>query len=207
MRIGTTTTRKTRCQYIRQSELRFVSGPTEDLLGQTTPFRPTHGVFFFAPLGATENPATASGLEKLLNACGYFIEYDTDADFRPTFLSSLPSPPALRSRFRLMEWVEPAEKTMIYNYTTGTNSAGLPNSSVYNGRDWFQVPLAQSGTSRPVQILAENIIALVILPRLSTLMLDKMGLPTSAPRAHLPLRFHQHRRGSNRFNRQPLRTE
>lgn len=167
-------------EYIRQSELRFVSGRTEVLLGQATTFRPTHGVFFFAPLGVTENSATMSGLNTVLNACGYFIEYNTDADFLPTFLSSLPSPPALRSRFRLMEWAQPAEKTMIYGFTTGTNSQGKPNCEAYTGYDWFQGPLALSGTSRPVRILAENVIALVLLPRLSTQMLAKMGFPNEA---------------------------
>jgi uncharacterized protein (TIGR02599 family) len=56
-----------------------------------------------------------------------------------------------------MEMVELSESLSLYQYTNG--------SPTYAGTDWFTVPLGLS--SRPVQVRAENILALIILPKLS----------------------------------------
>jgi uncharacterized protein (TIGR02599 family) len=51
--------------------------------------------------------------------------------------------------------MEPSEKLSIYKYTSG--------NSTYSGLTWFQDPLGR--TNRSSRVLAENIIALVFLPK------------------------------------------
>ena len=145
--------------YIRQSELRFLSGPASALgLGGN---RFSHGMFFQSPLGLTSTPATTAGLQRLLNTCGYFIEFGSDASFRPSFLGSLPE----RYRYRLVEMRQPSDQLTIYNFTSGADATGQPKALAYTGREWCLSPL--SASNPPVQVLAENIVAMVVLPQLS----------------------------------------
>lgn len=143
-------------KYLRQSDLRFVSGNmtagTKKLLTTTTPRYPTHGVFFQAPLGFVDNPASFGGLDNLINTWGYYVEFNKDA--RPAFVTEQLAP--LRYRYRLMELMEPSNALSIYAYTSGVPT--------YNGKEWFtrSLPTATSN-----HVLAENVIALVLQPRLS----------------------------------------
>ena len=140
--------------YVRRSELRFVSGP--ELLGTSAsePLRGiTHSVFFQAPLGHTSRP-DYQGLETMFNSCGYFIEFGDDAGYRPDFLASKIEP---RRRFRLMQWVQPAEQWDLFASTSGNPG--------YSGRDWFSKHVT-GATATNIHVLAENVIALVLLPRL-----------------------------------------
>jgi uncharacterized protein (TIGR02599 family) len=131
--------------FRRHSELQFVSGHLNDatgksgripgifteqkLTGLTTPTErayPTHGVFFFAPLGVTEESARTAyptgtvvkgltrfrELDGMVTACGYFVEYGDDPN-RPLILPRAVVP--ARKRFRLMELTVPAEQLTIYN--------------------------------------------------------------------------------------------
>ncbi len=149
-------------RYARQSELRFLSGPGEAASNASSPPRPTHAVFFAAPLGFVSDTASYGGLENLLNVWGYYIEFNnngsvgTNADgtglnIRPPFVHS-----ADRYRFRLMELMQPSESLSIYSYTSGNGS--------YKATTWFTDALAQKWGSH---VLAENIVALVLLPKLS----------------------------------------
>lgn len=143
-------------RYVRQSELRFISGTAATLItGSNASKCPTHAVFFQAPLGFSDD-ASHSNLEKLLNTCGYFIQFGDDSQLRPGFLDKTNLVP-LRNRFRLMEMVEPAESLSLYKYTNG--------NPAYSGTSWFNDPLALNPP--PVQVRAENIVALVILPKLT----------------------------------------
>ena len=151
--------------YIRQSELRFISGPS--LLDSVTPVvpRPTHSIFFFAPLGfviptSTTDTTAANyqGLDNLLNMWGYFVEYNDDTATRPAFVTSAP-----RKRFRLMELMQPSQSLQLYNLET----QGGGNLK-YLKPDWFQSCVSTGATPpRPVHVLAENIIALILLPKLT----------------------------------------
>ncbi len=132
--------------FRRQSELHFVSGHLSNattgsgtvpgiftanpaIPGLTRPAErayPTHGIFFFAPLGITEEPGLPKsgfeatrrfrGLDAMLTACGYFIEYGDDP-WRPNVLplatDTEPGVPP-RIRFRLMELSVPAEELQIF---------------------------------------------------------------------------------------------
>ncbi len=63
-------------RYTRVSELRFVSGPNLASLATPSdpnspaPPRPTHSVFFQAPLGLVGDPSSYGSLENLLNTWG-----------------------------------------------------------------------------------------------------------------------------------------
>jgi len=155
-------------KYVRQSELRFLSGPTESLVSAPPSGArwPGHGVFFQSPLGAAEPGQTdLVGLNNLLNTWGYFVEFGSDSAYRPAILDG--SSVANRWRYRLCELIQPADKLSIYQHTSGTNAQGAPNNLGYATSEWFEDSLSQAGSGRPVHVLAENVVALVILPKLS----------------------------------------
>jgi uncharacterized protein (TIGR02599 family) len=173
--------------FQRKSELHFICGPAKELLGDTGADgkkRLTHCVFFQAPLGyqtfethkgtATRKDSYGE-MDNLLNGWGYFVEYASDRTERPQFLSTMTPPVAERYRFRLMEFRQPAEATTIYQYhleqTASPNQAKL--WEWFKGKD-FGVsdptnndPLSAAGSIRTTRVLADNIIALVISPRLA----------------------------------------
>lgn len=135
-------------RYVRRSELRFISGNIPDVATALNPSAcPTHAVFFQAPLGYVAD-GTYHGMENLLNTCGYYLQLADDSKTRPAFLTS-PS----RERLRLMQLLEPSESLTLY-----TGSSGKP---AYNATDWFTTPLGATSYSH---VLAENVIALVIIP-------------------------------------------
>lgn len=156
-------------RYQRQSDLRFIAGNMQTLTGGATkPVRPTHGLFFQAPLGFVDNvPAQApvskgedfKGLENLLNTWGYYLEYGPD--LRPSFVDALSPKLPLRYRYRLMELMQPSNAFSLY-----AKEAGVKN---YSTHEWFTDALPTDPTVKdsPVHVLAENIVALVILPKLS----------------------------------------
>lgn len=123
--------------YGRHSELHFRAG--NGLLGT-----PTHSVFFQAPVSRTANRASYGGLDNLLNACGFFIDYVED-DIPKPYQSRI----ATKSRYRLMQWVQNTEALAIYNPASASDDA------------WFQDARDEAVP------LADNVIALVIWPRLS----------------------------------------
>ena len=153
-------------RYERRSELRFSCGPATSLIGATGfGTRTTHSVFFHAPLGLV-HPSYPDhhGLEGLLNVWGYYVELNSDADQRPAFLSKAVPLVPLRYRHRLMEFMQASELMSTYGYTSGLDG-GLPASVSYQGSEWYRIPVNTSASlSRPI---AENVIALIITPRLS----------------------------------------
>ena len=146
--------------YMRQSELRFISGDATTLTGATN--MPTHAIFFQAPLGYVDDTTNYGNLETLLNTWGYFIEFGSNRSWRPPFINSLPHPLAERYRFRLMELMEPSESLTLYQSEV---AAGGNAQYDYHHTEWFTTPL--SAANRPARVLAENIIALVLLPKLT----------------------------------------
>ncbi|MDQ3621919.1 MAG: Verru_Chthon cassette protein C [Verrucomicrobiota bacterium] len=140
--------------YGRFSELRFISGPNDKLLEGSTAPRPTHGIFFQAPLGFVEDYEQFGALDNLLNTWGYFVEFNSDVESAPRFLRGQISSGALpeRKRYRLMELMQPSETMLVYREA--------------ESHKWFQLPVLAT-TDRPVRPIADNIVALVILPRLA----------------------------------------
>ncbi|MEQ1859899.1 MAG: prepilin-type N-terminal cleavage/methylation domain-containing protein [Chthoniobacteraceae bacterium] len=157
--------------YGRQSELRFVSGPMntgpkdEQIDPTGTADRPTHGVFFQAPIGEVDDRDTIGMLDQSLNCWGYFLEVDDDTKFIPKPLTDLVQP---RRRSRLLEFRQPTEHNPIY-WPPFAGAASAQKAEIRNW--WFIGGAAVSGIDtemdRPVRVVSENIIALLIIPRLS----------------------------------------
>jgi len=151
--------------YVRQSELRFISGLATSLTGTNT--TNTHAVFCQIPLGIVANSGTYANMNNLLNTCGYFIEFGSDISSRPPFFGAMSNRPALRYRFRLMEMIEPSDSLELYKRTSGKSvyTGGAPGQQ-YIGLEWFTTPLNKS--PRPARVVAENIVAMVLLPKLTS---------------------------------------
>lgn len=135
--------------YIRFSELQFQIGKASTLLGgkATQATNPGHATFFQAPLGLTHDQ---SGLGSLLNARGFAIQFGDDNTDRPPFLADYAIP--VRHRYRLVEYRPPAEQ-----------AATFQGNTIYTRpTDWFRQDLDKS-----VRTVAENIILLVLSPRVS----------------------------------------
>lgn len=131
-------------RYIRQSELRFVTGDAGTLLNSSLAYS-GHGIFFQSTLGGSDD-ARYHKLENLLTARGYFVQYGSDAPFRPAFLSGSTSIPE-RMRYRLMEYSPPPENNMVY----AKSNSWIP----------------ESATSPYIRPIAENVLALIISPKVS----------------------------------------
>lgn len=163
--------------YSRNSDLHFVSGKAAQtkFLGTDPKTYPTHAVFFQAPLGLTSE-TTGTGttetkkfrtLSNLLSVVGYYVKWGTDQNV-PSFIK----PPLFpdRYRYRLMEVIQPAESFAVFD----TQRTTAPKAT-----DWIQTalglkalavsadPNAPKGKIDSSHVLAENIVALVILPKLS----------------------------------------
>ena len=128
-------------RYLRKSELHFLIGKAG-----VPPFPGTpgsgHAIFFQAPGGVTAAPATYGGLETLLNAMGYFVEYRAQESLPTPF-----PPEAPIYRYRLMQAIQPTEDLRVYGSTTGDS--------------WIA---GMAGTASPV---ADNVICLIVWPRRS----------------------------------------
>jgi uncharacterized protein (TIGR02599 family) len=143
-------------KYIRQSELHYVSGPMSRIVSGADKRKfPTHGVFFQAPFGFSQD-AELRDFNELLNAWGYFIEYGDDEDSVPPFLRGLVEP---KYRFRLKEFRQPAEELRIYEDIDERRSG---QTSDDNG--WFSQEVVGSRAAAQKRVVADNIIALVITP-------------------------------------------
>jgi len=171
-------------KFARKSELHFVCGPSSKLLESAEGRkRLTHAIFFQAPLGyqtfqrtrSTNKKDEFGELDSLLNGWGYYVEYSSDRNDRPQFLNTLGPPVAERFRFRLMEFRQPAEATTIYQYKLEDNRP-TQDEKIW---EWFRSrkfgiehpanndPQGAVGDIRTTRPLADNIIALIISPRLA----------------------------------------
>ena len=129
----------------RRSDLDFVCGPctgTNGLLASSGRITIGSGVFFLAPNGYTQTHVH-EGMEHLLNAMGYFVEFGDD-DSAPAFVLLQTH----RWRWRLKQILQPAESLQIF--TNNISSA------------WLQ-QVVPAGAFLPV--LADNVIALIVLPK------------------------------------------
>ncbi len=165
-------------RYERRSELRFISGkadaPTNLLpVSANVPGkRVTHCTFFHAPFGFVDDTKVRSvdarthGLDGLLNVWGYFVELNDDSALRPAVLPKDNSVVPLRQRFRLMEMMVPAEKMQTYKYTSGQGGDLQPKGKTYTGKQWYQAIV--NSADPDTHVLAENIVALILHPELSS---------------------------------------
>ena len=130
--------------FRRNSDLHFRMGRTADLLGLPADRYPGSALFFQAPEGRTTLPEMKR-LPSLLNGLGYFVAFG-DTPNKPAFLEPVLAP---RHRFRLMEWQEPVEDLKVYETRTGDG--------------WFSSRLLSGDGLRNTAVLAENIVALIVM--------------------------------------------
>ncbi len=152
--------------YGRASDLHFYSGPA----AATTVLGSNHqgdGMFFFVPLGYSNNNPTYADVPNLLNALGYYVEWGPDnnplSPYRPTFLPSSIPP---KYRYRLIENVLP---TQNFSPTYGSSYTNFTTAPItYAGyMPWISTTLANNTTATGKSVLAENVIALIIRPEVS----------------------------------------
>ncbi len=164
-------------QYLRMSELHFITDRAAKLFadaGISGLVTTGQAVFFQAPTSfvqAQDNRPKAS----LLNVLGYYIEFGTDDAFKPGAVNSLV---ASRQRYRLMEVAQPAERNGIYESTCELDAQGLAKYA--SDLRWLaRLILVTPTESTPLekQPLAENVITMAFLPRLSPIQsADPAGL-------------------------------
>jgi len=160
--------------YGRQSELHFLSGYGDDkgtslVTGNWNPV--SQSIFFQAPMGYAIDGAYV-GKESLLNACGFFVAFTSDASQRPSELAGAQAAKmGDQYRFRLYRMSQPTESLKVYS---GTD------------KSWFQAALSDSAGNPAVARqngiypMADNVIALVIWPKLPPSQEDYAS-PTLAP--------------------------
>ncbi len=176
-------------EIIRQSELHFVSGPASVLFtgsaSKALGSRPGHAVFFQAPFGfcferdkEDKTRLQYEQLNNLLNAWGYYVEFNTDELDRPRFLNALKNAPAPRPRYRLMEFRQPTEYLQVYKLGL-RDLSGPKQAATYR---WFTEGLFSINSEwnvqkeptkgetffRTTRPIAENIVAMIIQPREAT---------------------------------------
>ncbi len=152
--------------YVRRSELRFISGPSATI-NTTATNSPTDAVFFTAPLGIVSDTTDYGGLPSLLNICGYYIQWSGTDPEQPVIpgLSTTPN-----YRFRLMQFVQPSEQLSVYAQTIpfASNPKGnFPNFAFVAGTSWQNIAIKNSAATG-VHLLADNVIALLLLPAMNT---------------------------------------
>lgn len=138
-------------KYDRMSDLHFVAGQAQTLLAGCNPpiVTQTQAVFFQAPKGYVVSD-TLQGLDNALNATGYFLQFDNGSSTVPDFIKNSAGYKD-RYRWRMMEVTQGAENLAVYDPSKG---AGEKN-------DWFV-----DHVSTESRVIAENVIALVLLPKL-----------------------------------------
>lgn len=165
--------------YQRQSELHFICGPTSQVLAAATGNNyPGHAVFFQAPLGvvslvpANGSMVNTANMVNLLCGRGYFVEWGSDASFRPAFLNQAPytSVVPVHNRMRLMEYSPTAEMNDIYSASYRTDPTKIKNwyqdATVGALAKEVQNANETSATRFFTRPVAENVLALVISPQL-----------------------------------------
>lgn len=129
-------------RYIRKSELHFVVDNAATIL-PSSGSGSLHGqaIVFQAPANQTSPVSSYDGLKGLLNACGFFVEYGSDAAWLPTHIAASQA----KERYRLMQWMQNTESLGVYATSNG---------------DWIQPAVGTNAF--PV---ADNVIALVLWPK------------------------------------------
>ena len=148
--------------YRRASELHFISGPTERIVSRASAETyPTHSVFFAAPFGFTSQKAQYETFSETMNAWGFFIEYGDNKAELPPFLRNIVEE---RYSFRLKEFRQPTEDLELFsNAATAGNGADTSATA----REWY-AEWVRDEEHRYTRTLADNIVALVIMPMRSS---------------------------------------
>jgi uncharacterized protein (TIGR02599 family) len=123
--------------YGRQSDLHFVAG--NNLVDDQI----GGAVFFTVPFDWESAAVNRTGDGKL-NGTGFFVRYGPDPGL-PSFITNNPN------RFRLFQFLQPTESLKVMNES-------------FPGNDWFATDV---NSNRFCYVLANNIVAFAVLPKLS----------------------------------------
>lgn len=153
-------------QYELKSDLQFVSGTASALGLSDTGISAAHAIFFQAPIGWVGDTDLRSN-NSLLNATGFFLAYGKDPGVQD-LPAAISQRLAGRFRFGLYQFLQPREKLSIYDKTVMLDSSAgvLKSNGSYAGTDWFTGDALKDGGGRRnhCHLLAENVVALVVLP-------------------------------------------
>ncbi len=142
--------------YKLKSHLHFVCGRRDQLGIGGNGTNASHAVFFQAPLGMADGVELQSS-NLLLNSLGYYLEFGDDP-LRPGVLDDkVPR----KNRYRLFQYQAPRENMKVYEHTVKTESDVLISAEDFDGFDWFRGDIL---TGRNRHLLADNVVALAILP-------------------------------------------
>lgn len=135
-------------KYARCSDQHFLIGRAADF----APSGATWACFFQAPLGYSTN---SSKLDNLLNATGFFVAFNDDADpatrsLKPAFIGGH------KWRYRLMDLRQASESLEVFKTTNNS---------------WISAAMGPGREARPI---SDNVIAMVFLAR------DSAGNPVSS---------------------------
>ena len=112
-------------------------------------------VYFQCP-DAYSTQSFYQSTQGLLNAVGYYVQYGSNSSFRPSLIT------ASKWRYRLMQAIEPTEQLQVY----ANGSANLDTPAAWTAN------IANTGAGNAPAAdalpLADNVIALVVWPRLPT---------------------------------------
>lgn len=120
-------------RFTRRSDLHFL----------TTGSNGSQSLFFQSPEAVSSTPAFDQ-TQGLLNACGFYVEFGSDKSAVANHWTRPNHVTAERSRYRLMQSVQPADDLAVFNSTDGSWTNGVTASA------WP---------------LADNVIALIVEPR------------------------------------------
>lgn len=132
--------------FKRASELHFVCGDAPALTGGKANV-PGHAVFFQAPMDYSAN-RDLQNIPGLMNAVGFYVAYEDPSEGLPAWLRLVSGN---KRRFLLRQVIQPTEDNAIYTTPSGAG--------------WIDA-LLDPAQSTP-GILADNVILLVLRPRLS----------------------------------------
>lgn len=147
-------------RYLKTSDLAFRCGRASDIV--TVPTSPGsipgkyHAVFFVLPEGYSKD-SSIIGLNSMLNTVGFFVEWGSDANEKPSIVKSDP-----RWRSRLIEVVQPTELNESFQRLPGESSSLFAARLTTGG--WIRDAVNQSNK----RILGVNIIALILQPMSSS---------------------------------------
>ena len=141
--------------YGRQSNLQFLVKQNAQNAGYG------QAAYFVSPQ-AYSNNADQIATQGLLNACAFYVQYGTDASFSPGYKDKSDTTgiitPTPRFRYRLMQGIEPTESLQVFASVAAGNTNWINNLTYVAG---------STSMNKYVAPLADNVIALVVWPRLS----------------------------------------
>lgn len=145
--------------YLRQSDLQFIIRQNKQ--------KASYGqeVYFVTP-EAYSKDSTLRATRGLMNACSAFVRFGSSKDFQPSGVGNE------KFRYRLMFGLQPTEDLSVFNKPARTSNQTesayrAAIQQYWNAAAWL-TPISDSDSKPAVTPLIDNVIALIVWPRLSS---------------------------------------